>query len=69
MPKLSGTDAFTDGFPGICSDCFLEQTRSPHPAYYYCEHNQQLAVQVDGCWEPYQGIAPEQVAGLVSSCA
>ena len=69
MPRHIGSDGFLDGIPGICDQCFREQTRSPHPDYYYCEHRQRLGVQVQGGWETFRDVAPDQVAELLSNCA
>ncbi len=69
MPRHIGSDGFLDGIPGICPECFAEQTRTPHPKHYYCKHRERLAVQREGGWETYTNVAPEKVAELVSSCA
>ena len=57
------------GIAGICDECFLDQTRFPHPPSYYCEHRRRLAVQVQGGWETFRDVNTDQVAELLSSCA
>ena len=51
MPRHIGSDGFLDGIPGICGECFREQTRAPHPKRYYCLHRERVAVRIDGGWE------------------
>ena len=69
MPRHIGSDGFLDGIPSICLACFSEQTSTPHPKHYYCKHRERLAVQMEGGWETYTNVAPENVAELLSSCA
>lgn len=65
MPKISGSDGFVNGLPGVCEDCFKTQARDPHPPYYYCEHNRRLAVQRDGFWETFRDIGPDDIDKIV----
>ena len=56
MSRISGSGGFACGLPGICADCFQQQTRDPHPPYYYCEHNQRLVVWQNAFWETFSNI-------------
>ncbi len=42
MPRHIGSDGFQDGIPGICPECFSEQTQTPRPKHYYCKHRERL---------------------------
>ena len=56
MPQHIGSDGFTTGIPGICPDCFADQTSFPHPEHYYCEHRERLAVKRDMGWETFRDV-------------
>ncbi len=69
MPRHIGSDGFLDGVPGICPECFSEQTSTPHPKHYFCRHREWLAVQREGGWETFRDVAPDQVTELLFNCA
>ncbi len=69
MPRHIGSDGFTKGIPGICPECFSEQTSYPHPKHYYCKHRERLAVQIEGGWETFRDVAPENVEEYCSNRA
>ena len=59
------SDGFTTGLPGICADCFKQQTAHPHARYYCCKHNQRLVRLRGGFWETSRGVASVQIDELI----